>query len=102
MKIDRESIQKLLAPIEDPEMGLGIVELGLIYDISINDRNDVSITMTLTSPMCPLGPEITSQIKNALKGCKGIGKIDVELVWDPPWNPRDMASDEAKDKLGIW
>ena len=98
----KEEIYARIAPIEDPEIRIGVVDLGLIYDIPILDNRIVNILMTLTTPGCPYGPELIGQVKNAVKQMDGIEKVDVELVWDPPWNPAEMASEYAKDVLGIW
>jgi metal-sulfur cluster biosynthetic enzyme len=100
--ITRETVLEKIQPVEDPEMGYSLVDLGLIYDVDVSDKNDVSITMTLTSPMCPIGPEIVSRVEQAVKAIDGVGEVSVNLVWDPPWNPAEMASDEIKDRLGIW
>ena len=80
---------------------VGIVDLGLIYNIEVNDNNEVKIVMTLTTPACPYGPELLTVIDKEIRDM-GAKKIDIELVWDPPWNPEEMASEYAKDRLGIW
>jgi len=98
----RESILQSLRHVEDPEIGINIVDLGLIYDIDISDNGNVGITMTLTSPMCPIGPEIVSQVEKAVGKLDDIKKVKVTIAWDPPWNPAEMASEEVKDRLGIW
>jgi metal-sulfur cluster biosynthetic enzyme len=100
--ITRETVLEKIQPVEDPEMGYSLVDLGLIYDVDVSDNNDVSITMTLTSPMCPIGPEIVARVEQAVKDIDRVGRVSVNLVWDPPWNPAEMASDEIKDRLGIW
>lgn len=102
MKLTKALIFEHLAPIEDPEMHIGLVDLGLIYDAEINKNNNVKITMTLTSPMCPVGPELVSAVEMAVKMIDGVKKVTVDVVFDPPWNPEEMASDAAKDELGIW
>ena len=99
--LDKVTILEKLAPIQDPEIGIGIVDLGLIYNIEVNDGKDVKIVMTLTTPACPYGPELLTVIDKEIRDM-GANKIDIELVWDPPWNPEEMASEEAKDRLGIW
>ncbi len=99
--LDKVTILEKLAPIQDPEIGIGIVDLGLIYNIEVNDNKDVKIVMTLTTPACPYGPELLTVIDKEIRDM-GAKKIDIELVWDPPWNPEEMASEEAKDRLGIW
>ena len=99
--LDKVTILEKLAPIQDPEIGIGIVDLGLIYNIEVNDNDEVKIVMTLTTPACPYGPELLTVIDKEIRDM-GAKKIDIELVWDPPWNPEEMASEYAKDRLGIW
>lgn len=90
-----------LKNVYDPEIGINVVDLGLVYDTAIEESGDVLVTMTLTSLGCPLGPVIVQEVNNALRDLPGIGQTDVKLVWSPPWTP-DMMSEEAKDELGIW
>ncbi len=90
-----------LKNVYDPEIGVNIVDLGLVYDADIAENGDVLVTMTLTSIGCPLGPVIVQEVNNALKGLPEIGGTDVKLVWSPPWSP-DLMSEDAKDELGIW
>ena len=99
--IAKNTIMAALAPVKDPEIGLGVVDLGLIYDI-ILDGGHLTILMTLTTPACPYGPELMAQVKQAALGIKNINEVDTELIWDPPWDPAEMASEYAKDILGIW
>lgn len=92
-----------IRPIEDPELRIGIVDLGLVYDAEISDAGkSVVVKMTLTSPMCPLGPVMMNAVHETVALMPGVERVDVQLVWEPPWDPRLMASDEAKDRLGIW
>jgi metal-sulfur cluster biosynthetic enzyme len=84
----------------DPEIGINIVDLGLVYDVKIEDST-AEITMTLTTPMCPLGPYIDSEVRTALQGLPGVEDTKVNLVWTPPWDPSKM-SEEAKLELGFW
>jgi metal-sulfur cluster biosynthetic enzyme len=100
MATDEELWEKLKEVI-DPEIGLSIVDLGLVYGLD-NDDGDVKITMTLTSPGCPLGPVIRGEAYAKLKALPGIKDVDVEIVWSPPWDPRTMASEDVKMMLGIW
>jgi metal-sulfur cluster biosynthetic enzyme len=97
-----EEIKKNLEPVKDPEIGLSVVDLGLIYDVDIKPDGKVIITMTLTTPACPYGPELVDAVKLATMTTKGVKEAEVEVVWDPPWNPEEMATDYAKDVLGIW
>ena len=98
----KEEIMAKLEPIEDPEIRVGLVDLGLIYDIVILDDRIVNVLMTLTTPGCPYGGGGVAQVKETVLGMEGVEKADVEVVWDPPWDPTEMASDYAKDVLGIW
>ena len=99
--VSENIIRTAISHIQDPEIGIGVVDLGLIYDI-IKDDDKVTILMTLTTPACPYGPQLMNTIKETALGLRGINKVDLQLVWDPPWNPKEMASDYAKDVLGIW
>ncbi len=94
-------VREQLKNVYDPEIGVNIVDLGLVYGADIADTGDVIVTMTLTSLGCPLGPVIVQEVTGALKDLPGIGGVDVKLVWSPPWSP-DAMSEEARDELGIW
>ena len=93
----RETIR---SEVYDPELGLNVVDLGLIYDITVADKK-ADITMTLTSPGCPVGPELITNIRRALSQFDDLDEIDVHLVFAPPWHP-SMMSEEAKDELGYF
>jgi metal-sulfur cluster biosynthetic enzyme len=97
---DQALIYEKLKEIYDPEVGINIVDMGLIYSLDIAD-NKVAITMTLTSPGCPAGPQILSQIDSQVKTVAGVEDVDINVVWSPPWSP-DMLSEEARDQLGIF
>jgi metal-sulfur cluster biosynthetic enzyme len=97
---DQALIYEKLKQIYDPEVGINIVDMGLIYSLDIAD-NKVEITMTLTSPGCPAGPQILSQVDSQVKTLDGIEDVDIKVVWSPPWSP-DMLSEEARDQLGIF
>jgi metal-sulfur cluster biosynthetic enzyme len=92
--------ETLRAEVYDPELGLNIVDLGLVYDITVAD-NKADVTMTLTSPGCPLGPELITDIRRALSQYDDVDEVDVHLVFAPPWHP-SMMSEEAKDELGYF
>lgn len=81
-----EDIRKALRDVKDPEINLSVIDLGLIYDVDIND-GDVDIKMTLTSPGCPSGPEILGDVDRVVRGLGGVSNVDVELVWEPYWTP---------------
>jgi metal-sulfur cluster biosynthetic enzyme len=84
----------------DPEIGINIVDLGLVYGLAVDDGT-VEVTMTLTTPACPLGPYIDSEVRTALQGVPGVTDSKVNLVWTPPWDPSKMTED-AKLELGFW
>ncbi|OGB69974.1 MAG: SUF system Fe-S cluster assembly protein [Caldithrix sp. RBG_13_44_9] len=84
----------------DPEIPVNIYEMGLIYDIQIDNNHLVQIKMTLTSPGCPVAGTLPGEIQEKVKSIEGISNAKVEVVWDPPWNP-DMMSEEAKLELGF-
>jgi len=81
---------------------IGIVDLGLVYDVLINEKNEVKVKMTLTTPACPYGEMLIKMAQHAVEEIEGVTRAEIVLVWDPPWDPREMASDLAKDQLGIW
>jgi metal-sulfur cluster biosynthetic enzyme len=96
-----ELVREALKEVYDPEIGVNIVDLGLVYEVEVED-GEVVVTMTLTTPMCPLGPVIESEVNSALVGpIPGITAARVNLVWTPPWQPA-MMSEDAKLELGLW
>jgi len=98
--VNKEQVLEVLKNCYDPEISMvSLLDLGLIYDIKVEDNNDVNIKMTLTSPGCPMHALIAEDVKSKVKKIENIGNVNVEVVWDPPWNP-DMMSDEAKKRLG--
>lgn len=97
---DQAVLYDALKQIYDPEVGINIVDMGLIYSLEVEDSK-VDLTMTLTSPGCPAGPQILSQVDGALKALDGVDDVDIKVVWSPPWTP-DMLSEEARDQLGIF
>lgn len=96
-----DEIREAIRVVEDPEIGISIVDLGLVYEVE-NADGDVRVAMTLTSPFCPIGPMLVSQIEAIVSELPEVKDVHVDLVWTPPWDPRTMASDDAKDILGIW
>ena len=88
--------------VQDPELMLNIVDLGLIYNVEITEKKSAEITMTLTSPGCPAGPEIITNVQRETHNAyPALDDVNIHLVWSPFWNP-EMMSDEAKDELGIF
>jgi metal-sulfur cluster biosynthetic enzyme len=103
MNVTENDVLDALRHVKDPEIRLGIVDLGLVYGVDIDEEaQKVTVKLTLTSPMCPYGPQLIEATRAAAVGVENVKDADVEIVWDPPWDPRLMASDEAKDILGIW
>ena len=88
--------------VRDPELMMNVVDLGLIYDVEITPEQTVEITMTLTSPGCPAGPEIITNVQRETHSAfPDIEEVNIHLTWSPFWNP-DMMSEEAKEELGIF
>ena len=102
VKASAELIRAALGQVYDPEIGIDIINLGLVYDHAIDDAGLLTIDMTLTSPYCPFGSIIQSQADAVCRVLPGINDVKVNLVWTPPWDPRTMASEEAKLDLGIF
>ena len=95
----KEEVMDVLRQVEDPELGMDIVELGLMYDVEVEDSN-IKVTHTLTSMGCPVGPMIQQQIDESVRSLPGVENVEVELTWDPPWTP-DKMSEDAKFILGF-
>ena len=85
-----EIVRKALRQVKDPELGLNIIDIGLVYDVLISPENDVTVRMTLTSPGCPSGPEIMQDAKLVVEELDGVKSATVELVWEPYWTPDKM------------
>jgi metal-sulfur cluster biosynthetic enzyme len=99
MPVTEEQVRESLNQVEDPELMMGIVDLGLVYEVTITDAS-VRVVYTLTSMGCPVGPWIAEQVDLALRGIDGIEQVETELVFSPPWNP-DLMSEDAKFALGF-
>jgi metal-sulfur cluster biosynthetic enzyme len=95
----REDVIDALRVVEDPELGMDIVELGLLYDAEV-EGSTVKVTYSLTSMGCPVGPMIEQQIDEVVASLEGVDEVETELTWDPPWTPERM-SDDAKFILGF-
>ena len=95
-----DQVREALTTVNDPELGIDIVNLGLVYDISVDDDNDVRVEFTLTTMGCPIAPLIDAPIKEATASIEGIGEVATELVMYPPWSPEQM-SPLAKSALGF-
>lgn len=90
MTVTSDSVRKALRAVKDPELGLNIVDIGLVYDIEVSEANDVHIKMTLTSPGCPSGPEMLEDARLVAEGMDGVNSASIELVWEPYWTPDKM------------
>lgn len=95
-----EMLRELLREVIDPEVGINIVDLGLVYEVRLSGDGVAMVRMTLTTPGCPLGGYLDDAIRETLWGVPGVGDVDVRIVWDPPWDPDAMMSDWAKEQLG--
>ncbi len=95
-----EKIVEVLKTVFDPEIPVDIYELGLIYDVMINEDRDVKILMTLTTPNCPVAESLPLDVENKVKSMEEVNDAEVEITFDPPWS-QDLMSDEAKLEIGI-
>ena len=98
--VTEESVYEAIKEIIDPEIGINIVDMGLIYEVDINDTT-VDISMTLTSPGCPAGGQIVNGTQHVTQQLEGVEEVNVQVVWTPRWTP-ELMSEEAKDELGIF
>jgi FeS assembly SUF system protein len=96
----RERVIEQLRTVFDPEIPVNIYELGLIYDVSVDDAGTAAIRMTLTSPMCPAAEQLPPEVESKARSVPGVTQVQLDLVWDPPWNP-GMMSEAAKLDLGM-
>lgn len=88
--VSAELVRKALKGVKDPELGLNVVDIGLIYEVTVSEAGDVHIRMSLTSPGCPSGPEIMGDVKSVVSDLDGVNSVEVELVWEPYWTPDRM------------
>ncbi len=98
-----EGVREVLREnVADPEIGVNIVDLGLVYDIEVTEGRSVDVKMTLTSPGCPIGPQLIRSVQTYVKQAyPDLDTINIHIVWDPLWDP-EMMSQEAKDMLGFY
>jgi metal-sulfur cluster biosynthetic enzyme len=85
-----ETVKKALRAVKDPELGLNIIDIGLVYDALVSEQGDVTVKMTLTSPGCPAGAEIMGDAKLVLEDLEGVKSVTIDLVWEPYWTPEKM------------
>ena len=95
----REEIDEALGNVIDPELGLDFVELGLVYEVDVDDGGGVDIVFTLTTPACPIGPQVTEQMQEFVSEVEGVTDVRPHMTFQPPWSP-DMMSEDAKFALG--
>lgn len=101
VKTLEERIKDVIKTCYDPEIPVNIWELGLIYEIKVDDGNDVLVRMTLTSPACPVAETLPVEVENKIKEIPDVNSAKVEITFDPPWD-KEMMSEEAKLELGMW
>ncbi len=104
MALTEEQVREALKSIEDPELHLRIVDLGLIYGVDINPQpegDDIKLTMTFTSPFCPYGPQLKAATQRTIAALPGVKNTVVNIVFTPPWDPHTMASEDCKIALGL-
>ncbi len=107
MSLQEDHVREALKQVIDPELFVNIVDLGLIYVVDVNpvegeeEKFKVDIKMTMTSPMCPAGPQLVAETKKYAGELESVSEVEVEVVMDPPWT-QDMMSDDARDELGIF
>lgn len=105
MPITEDAVREELKKVIDPELFVNIVDLGLIYVVDLEEREDektdVKIEMTMTSPMCPAGPQLVANSKSVVGALEEVEEVEVKVVMDPPWTP-DRMTDDARDQLGIF
>ncbi len=105
MSVSEEAVREELKKVIDPELFVNIIDLGLVYEVDIQDadedKKNIRIDMTLTSPMCPAGPQLIAQSKQVVSALEHVGQVEVKIVLDPAWTP-DRMTDDARDQLGIF
>jgi metal-sulfur cluster biosynthetic enzyme len=105
MPISEDTIYAALRQVQDPELYINVVDLGLIYEVAVTDageKSDIHVKMTMTSPACPAGPQLVQDVKDVLGDLgEEVGNVAVEVVMSPPWTP-DRMTEEARDELGMY
>lgn len=105
MAVQEDLVREELKKVIDPELFVNVVDLGLIYVVDIDERedgqSDVKVEMTLTSPMCPAGPQLIAQSKQVVSRIEGVADVDIKVVMEPAWSP-DRMTEEARDQLGMF
>jgi metal-sulfur cluster biosynthetic enzyme len=98
--VTEEEVYEALEEVIDPELGLDFVSLGLVYDVEIEKQGEVYVTFTLTTPACPIGPQVSQQMKEFVGDLEGVTEVHPKMVFDPSWSPERM-SEDAKFALGF-
>ncbi len=104
MAIAEETVYEVLRQVEDPELLVNIVDLGLIYGVGVDEvegKSNLLVVMTMTTPACPYGPELLQQVRDTLAGLDDVGTVEVRLTLNPPWTP-DRMTEDARDQLGLF
>jgi metal-sulfur cluster biosynthetic enzyme len=104
MPLSEDAVREALKQVIDPELFVNIIDLGLVYTVTVEqvaDKENIKIEMTMTSPACPAGPQLIGQSKQVLGALEGVGEVEVKLVMMPPWSP-DLMTESARDQLGIF
>ncbi|MEQ1825164.1 MAG: metal-sulfur cluster assembly factor [Pirellula sp.] len=105
MAITEDQVRDQLKQVIDPELFVNIVDLGLIYVVDIQpgdeDKENVHVEMTMTSPMCPAGPQLVANSRQVIESMEGVGSVEIKVVMDPPWT-QDRMTEDARDQLGIF
>ena len=96
----KQSVVDVLKTVYDPEIPVDIYELGLVYDVNVEESGAVAIRMTLTSPMCPVAESLPPEVEEKVRGVAGVSDVKIDLVWDPPWTP-SLMSEAARLELGM-
>ncbi|MEX2113756.1 MAG: metal-sulfur cluster assembly factor [Pirellulales bacterium] len=104
MAVSEDAVREALKQVVDPELFVNIIDLGLVYVVELeeaDEKTNVKIEMTLTSPACPAGPQLVSQSKSVVERLEGVGSVELKMVMVPPWSP-DRMTEAARDQLGIF
>ncbi len=99
-KVTTEAVYDALEEVIDPELGLDFVNLGLVYDVEIEGEGEVYVTFTLTTPACPIGPQVSEQMKEFVGDLDGVKDVFPKMIFEPPWSP-EMMTEDAKFALGF-
>jgi metal-sulfur cluster biosynthetic enzyme len=104
MPLSEETVLAAMRQVRDPELMINVVDLGLIYGVDVTEadgKSNILVTMTMTTPACPFGPQLLQEVKDMVGGLEGVGTVNVQLTLSPPWTP-DRMTEAARDELGIF